>query len=151
MGQVPFLKPSLLYLKRWKRKNPSVASLNHFPSSAIAIRHIYCVVMLSWGSEKLCKDKSENVKTSYSAYAALVQSFPAELTMFPSTLRRRCLQLSAFAILWCNARVGNSDDPYQTETSHHEVGNVPYLEVAAFGKGCQTVSLLRKSFFGFTN
>ena len=45
----------------------------------MAIRHIYRVVMLSWGSENFCKNKCDNVKTSYSAYGALALPSQAEL------------------------------------------------------------------------
>jgi hypothetical protein len=107
--------------------------------------------MFSWGSENFLEEKCKNVRSSYSDYVALVRSFQAESAKIPSTLRRRYRQQFAFSIPWCNDRADNSDDLYQTETSHHEVGNVPYLEVAAFGKGCQTVSLLRKSLFWLPN
>jgi hypothetical protein len=107
--------------------------------------------MFSWGSENIYKDKRKNIKTSYSAYAALAQSFQAESAKIPSTLRRRCRQQFAFSIPWCNCRVCNLGDLSPTRTSRHEVDNVPYLAVAAFGKGCQTVSEHRKSLFGLTN
>ena len=107
---------------------------------AITERHINCAAMFSWGSENFRKEKCENLKTSYSAYAALVQSFLAESAKIPSTLRRRYRQQFAFSTPWCNYRADNSDDLYPPRTNHHEVDNVPYLEVAAFGKGCQTVS-----------
>jgi hypothetical protein len=94
--------------------------------------------MFSWGSENFRKEKCKNVKTSYFAYAALVQSFQAELTTIPKTLRGRYHEQFALDIPKCNDRACNLDDPYQTETSHHEVGNVPYLEVVAFGMDCQT-------------
>jgi hypothetical protein len=73
----------------------------------MATQHIYCVVMFSWGSENFCKDKCKNVKTPYSAYAALVRSFQAESAKIPSTLRRRYRQQFAFSIPWCNGRAGN--------------------------------------------
>jgi hypothetical protein len=60
--------------------------------------------------------------------------------MIPSTLRRRYRQQFAFSIPWCNCRADNSDDLYPPEKPRHEVGNVPYLEVVAFGMDCQTVS-----------
>jgi hypothetical protein len=94
----------------------------------------------SRGSENICKDKCDNVKTSYYAYAALVQSFQAESAKIPNTLCKRYRQQFAFSIPWCKGRAGNSGDLYPPKTNHHEVDNVPYLEVAAFGKGCQTVS-----------
>jgi hypothetical protein len=106
----------------------------------MAIRHIYCVLMLSCGSEILCNDEFKNLKTSYSAYDVLAQSFQAVLAKIRGTLRRRCRQQFAFSIPWCNYRACNSDDLSQTKTLHHEVDNVPYLAVAAFGKGYQTVS-----------
>jgi hypothetical protein len=96
--------------------------------------------MFSWGSENFCKDKCQNVKASYSAYAALVRSFQAESAKISSTLRRRYRQQLAFSIPWCNGRADNSDDLYPPKTPLHEVDNVSFLEVAAFGKGCQTVS-----------
>jgi hypothetical protein len=104
----------------------------------MAIRHMYCVVMFSWGSENFCKDKCKNVKTSYSAYAALVQSFQAELTTIPKTLRGRYHEQFALDIPKCNDRACNLDDLYQPRTSLHEVDSALYLEVAAFGMGCQT-------------
>ena len=47
-------------------------------------------------------------------------------------------QQCAFSIPWCKGRADNSDDLYPPRTAHHEVDNAPYLEVAAFGKDCQT-------------
>ena len=60
-------------------------------------------------------------------------------------------ELAAFDKLQWHDHACNLDDRDQTETSHHEVDNVPYLEVAAFGKGCQTVFQLRRSLFWLTN
>ena len=84
-------------------------------------------------------DECKNVKTSYSAYAALVQSFQVESIKTPSTLCMRYRQQFAFSIPWCNGRACNSDDLYLPKTLHHELDNVSSLELAAFGKGCQTV------------
>ena len=69
----------------------------------MAIRHICCVLMLSCGSEILCNDEFKNLKTSYSAYAALAQSFQAELTTIPKTLRGRYREQFALDIPKCNA------------------------------------------------
>jgi len=106
----------------------------------MAIRHMYCVVMFSWGSENFCKNKSINVKTSYSAYAALVQSFQAELTTIPKTLRGRYHEQFALDIPKCNDRACNLDDLYPKEKIHREGDTLFFLEVAVFGMDCQTVS-----------
>jgi hypothetical protein len=52
----------------------------------------------------------------------------------------RYRQQFAFSIPGCNGRAGNSDDLARTKTPHHEDDTLSFLEVAAFGKGCQTVS-----------
>jgi hypothetical protein len=96
--------------------------------------------MFSWGSENFHKEKCKNVRSSYSDYAALAQSFQAESAKIPSTLRRRYRQQFAFSIPWCNGRADNSDDLYPPKMPRHEVDNVSFLEVVAFGKGCQIVS-----------
>jgi hypothetical protein len=70
----------------------------------------------------------------------LAQSFQAESAKIPSTLRRRYRQQFASSIPWCSDRADNSDDLYPPKTLHHEVDNVFFLELAAFGMGCQTVS-----------
>jgi hypothetical protein len=94
----------------------------------------------SRGSESICKDKCDNVKTSYYAYAALVQSFQAVLAKIPRTLRGRSRQHSAFSIPLCNGRVCNWGDLSPTRTFLREVDNVPFLEVVAFCKGYQPLS-----------
>ena len=132
------------------RKHTPVAYLNHFPMKAITEGHINCAVMFSWGSEILCNDEFKNLKTSYSACAALAQSLQVELAKIRGTLCRRYLQPSVFDILGCNSRACNWGDLARTKTPHHEVDTLPFLEVAVFGKGCQTESLLRKSIFWLT-
>jgi hypothetical protein len=75
-----------------------------FESAQIEVWFFYAH---SRGSENICKDKCKNVKTSYSAYAALVRSFQAESAKIRGTLCKRYRQQFAFSIPWCNDRADN--------------------------------------------
>jgi hypothetical protein len=70
-----------------------------------------------------------NFYKSTLAFAGVIQSF-----------RRHYRRQFAFSIPWCNDRADNSDDLYRTKTLPHEDGTLSFLEVVAFGKGCQTAS-----------
>jgi len=102
----------------------------------------------SRGSENFCKDKCDNVKTSYSAYAASAQSFQAVSAKIRGTLCRRCRQQFAFSIPWCNGRACSWGDLDQIVTSLRASGIFFYRAVVAFGIARLIESLPRKSFSG---
>ncbi len=107
---------------------------------AITERHINCAAMFSWGSENFRKDKCKNLKTSYSAFAALVQSFQGGQLTFQVIVYERFPRRSSYEILLCNPHAYDSNDQRPWDLVHRAIGNGSGRQVAAFGKGCQTVS-----------